>query len=1074
MAARTGFVILFSILFFLKLAGQQYDFVNYGLDHGLPQSSIFCIHHDSRGYVWVGTESGVSRFNGIEFETFDKNSGLPGNSVRGIAETNDGRIWVGTENGIAYLQNRNWIPVSPFNNDAALTVTKLVIDHHQRIWVATNEAGLYVIESTPDSLKFTNINSSKGLSSDFVLDVLHVDKDAAWIAMIGGLNVVRFVNDSIEITNVADSALLPSLNISCLASDSKGEIFFGTLDAGVYSLKKHSKGYAVAPFGRQAGITDTRIWSLFIDEYNAAWVGTNEQGLFYIHNNQTLQLTADNGLPGNLVYRIFQDDGGNLWLGTMNGLSLFRGFKFVHYTEKSNLPGNFVLSVKSSSDSALWLGTDGGLSKYRVDNNKLVGQPFRGAQSVKNQVISMDFDGDGNLLAGTRGGGLAIINNTGVSFMTSSQGLSDNNINCVYRSDAGSIYIGTNLGYNEIADNRIYTITEENGLIHPEVQTIVSDALGNIWMGTMGGLVKYTPATGQYRDYDEQEGLADLRVHSLALDIHNRVYIGTVGGLYRIETNGDTIVYLAHSQLKPRIVNSLLFYNDTTLIAGTQTGIKQIVFNADLTHIQSVITYEKSDGFAFGETSLNAISKDVVGRVWIGTVSGLTCYRPEIDNLNADIPQVHITGVRLSFNAVDWLDLGYTIDENAFLPQKLILPYDENHVSFDFDGVFYPNPERVKYRYKLIPSEKQWSPSSENPYVTYPGLVDGKYEFAVSASVDGLSWSEPVVYNFVITPPFWKTTWFAVSVIAVLAMAIFFYIKFRERKLRKEKEHLEQVVKERTAEVVQQRDRIEAQHKIVTLQKHEITSSINYASRIQQAVLPGAEILKESTTDSFILYKPRDIVSGDFYWIGRRNHLLIVAAADCTGHGVPGAFMSMLGISFMNKIINEQNIYEPHTVLNEMRNNVITSLQQGNYDGSTKDGMDMALCVVDLNTLEMNFSGAYNPAIIMTEGEPIEMKSNRMPVGLHIVMNDFEAETIQLKKGDTVYLFSDGFQDQIGGPKGRKFMKKQLRELIVEIHKKPGVEQLQFLTNTIQQWMNPGNGEGYEQIDDICVIGFKV
>ena len=240
--------------------------------------------------------------------------------------------------------------------------------------------------------------------------------------------------------------------------------------------------------------------------------------------------------------------------------------------------------------------------------------------------------------------------------------------------------------------------------------------------------------------------------------------------------------------------------------------------------------------------------------------------------------------------------------------------------------------------------------------------------------------------------------------------------------------------------------------------------------------MPGLDILAANTSDSFVIYKPRDIVSGDFYWIGKSTNYLIIAAADCTGHGVPGAFMSMLGISFMNQIIREQKIVKPENVLNHMRRNVINSLHQGDYVGTTKDGMDMALCVIDLNTLVMNYAGAFNPAVIVSGNEAVELKANRMPVGYHLEMGDFTAQAVQVKKGDCVYLFTDGFQDQIGGPESRKFMRKNLRELLVSNHQKTFAEQKLILENTLETWQsNSGIADTrIEQMDDILVLGFKI
>lgn len=1076
---------LFIITLFVELTcafmakGQLYNFRNYTLEDGLPQSTAYSILQDARGYLWVGTESGVARFNGSMFTVFDRSTGLPGNFVRSVIEGPNGNIWVGTDNGIGVFDGVKWKSITTKDGLKGKAILKLVPDSKGRVWAATNENGVNIITLNGSAVSVENIDSNKGLSANFVLDIYHESNGKTWIAMIGGLNVITFVNGKPKVEDLSNSISIPSILFSCIDKDSQGNIWLGTLDAGAFLLKKTKKGYNTIPFGEQKGITDPRIWDIYCDGSDQVWFGSNDNGLYHYNKSEIKNITIKNGLPGNLILSIYRDRNRNLWLGSMNGLSLFEGFQLIHYTLDDGLPGKQVMALKPTNGNSLWVGGDGkGLAKISINNDRM-SSSFIGSNTGfhSTRVTSIDTDGSGNLIVGTSEDGLAIQKKGQFKYLTTYDMMASDEINCVLWSKFGSIYAGTGVGYNEIKSDKISTINEDNGLIHPEVQTVIADHNGTIWMGTMGGLAQFHPVgKNNYRDFNEQEGLFDLRIHALAVDKRNQLYIGTANGMYRYNAKADTIVPFLSNGLNAKTINSLLFYNDTTLIVGTTLGFNKVVFDKSLTNPLKVVAYDKSNGFKFSETTLNALCMDAKNQVWFGTVNGLTRYQPELEDTITETPRVHITGIRLSFEDVDWQSKGLNLSEWFSIPRELSLKYFQNHVTFDFDGIFLKNPKKVRYRYKLEPFETSWSPASSTNSVTYPGLNDGHYTFFVSASADGVNWSEPIVYNLTISPPFWKTLWFyIVCFITILALLVF-YIRYRERKLKKEKEYLEKVVKERTAQVVAQKEHIEGQHKIVVAQKNEITASITYALRIQQAVLPGLDMLEENTADCFVLYKPRDIVSGDFYWIGKSNNKLIIAAADCTGHGVPGAFMSMLGISFMNKIIREQKIDMPEVILGHMRSNVISSLKQGNYEGTTKDGMDMALCVIDLDTLMLTFAGAYNPAIIISNGEAQELKANRMPVGLHIVMDDFTPETVQLKKGDCVYLFSDGYQDQMGGPDGRKFMRKNLRELLVSIHQKHFAVQKEILNTNIEKWRHDPalpNGE-IDQMDDILVLGFKV
>ena len=253
-------------------------------------------------------------------------------------------------------------------------------------------------------------------------------------------------------------------------------------------------------------------------------------------------------------------------------------------------------------------------------------------------------------------------------------------------------------------------------------------------------------------------------------------------------------------------------------------------------------------------------------------------------------------------------------------------------------------------------------------------------------------------------------------------------------------------------------------------QKKEITDSINYASLIQKAVFSPKELIDKLLKSYFILYEPKDIVSGDFYWVNKKNNKIVVIAADCTGHGVPGAFMSMLGISFLNEIINKLENPKANEILNLLRKTVKKSLRQTGKYGEARDGIDMALCIIDFENLELEFAGANNPLILIRKDELLEVKPDKMPIGIHFREKEsFTNNKLEIKKDDRIYLFSDGYYDQFGGKRGRKFLKKNFKKLLKSIYKKKMEEQKIILKNSLNNWK-----KNYEQIDDILVFGIEI
>jgi len=282
---------------------------------------------------------------------------------------------------------------------------------------------------------------------------------------------------------------------------------------------------------------------------------------------------------------------------------------------------------------------------------------------------------------------------------------------------------------------------------------------------------------------------------------------------------------------------------------------------------------------------------------------------------------------------------------------------------------------------------------------------------------------------------------------------------------------LEKKVIERTEQVVKQKEEIEEKTKELEILFKQVTDSIHYAKRIQEAILPPSTLVQKALPQSFVLYKPKDIVSGDFYWIEKKGDWSYFAAVDCTGHGVPGAFMSIVGSNLLKDIIKNTDTVTPSIIMDKMNEGVANTLHtNSSAETQTKDGMDMTLCAINFNTLELQFAAAFNPLYLVRNNELIQYKADKFPIGMFIgEKQNFANNTIQLQKGDMIYIFSDGYADQFGGPKGKKFMAGNFRSLLLETSKQDLSLQKQSLNQTIEQWR--GN---LEQVDDILIIGVKI
>ena len=418
-----------------------------------------------------------------------------------------------------------------------------------------------------------------------------------------------------------------------------------------------------------------------------------------------------------------------------------------------------------------------------------------------------------------------------------------------------------------------------------------------------------------------------------------------------------------------------------------------------------------------------------------------------------------------AFSQVFGLQVQQISNENGFryAVGDLDISYRDRSLNFDISAPSFLKAFSTEYQYIIDGLTHEWSEWSENSIISFPVIPPRSYTMRIQArNILGQLSNESSI-AFSIKSPFWSSWWFILFMVICLIGLVYVIIRLRVQKLERDKRILEQKVRERTAEIERQKNEIAAQQK-------EIMDSIHYAQRIQRAVLPKHEKISELLPENFILYMPRDIVSGDFYWMKSIGDLVIFAAADCTGHGVPGAFMSMLGVSFLNEIVSRDEKFTASFILQRLRDLVKTTLSQTGKEGEAKDGMDIALIIYDKKKRKCQYAGAYNPLYLIRNSELSEVKADRMPIGIYQAdEKEFTNNELHLQKGDCLYIFSDGFSDQIGGDKGKKFLSKTMKDLLVQIHAEPMSKQKDILQKTLSDWMG-----SFSQVDDVMVAGLRI
>ncbi|MBS4013789.1 MAG: SpoIIE family protein phosphatase [Bacteroidetes bacterium] len=943
------------------------------------------------------------------------------------------RVWkTYTHKNLVYFCTLQYIFVYDYENEKILNIElpednfwSFLID--EKLYTGNYNSGLMVFQEG----ELQKANGGEYFINKDIFSILKWSKDTLLIAIsekglcfydVKSGNVSSFGTSSIA---ARTNNILIEGPVYCGVKINDDQFAFGTLGNGLYVINK--KGEIILHLTEKNGLQNQTVSALYFSPDNSGmlWL-TLANGISSVNINSTVRyFSGESGLFGALFE--IADFNGEYYVSTMQGvfkLSLEK-FKNARFENVPGISGEAVYSILSyipeSGSKKLIAASDRDL--YVLKNNRFV--PLNTNVETHRLLLSK------------------IVKDR------------------IYVATSRGIYIVENKHNNLVFNKNALGLSDET------VTKLTEDKNGNLWCNTISGIK-----------------LISNKGNALAMP-------ESINGKNGVFFDFKDDVYFAFDNqiLKYNYIeNDFYFDDDLNALIGGKRSLKDFFALNDSLALAfySVNNLNKADylSYADGSWKVDSLSLRIIPpmtiynaildskRLLVGGQDGLFIHSLERQkNFNQKyktfIRQIIIGTDSLVYKGADGF-FEYSKDDETPVPVfHNPINYKFNNISFAFSAGFFENEEDLQYRSYLEGFDPDWSTWQNDVTRTYTNLKEGTYRFFVKAkNVYGVE-SEAAVIEFRILPP-WYRTWWAYVIYGVIAFLIIrISISLYTRKLQEDKRRLEDIVKERTAEIVEKNKRIEHQNKA-------ITDSIRYAKRIQTAVLPNKQT--SDLFEYFIYFAPKDIVSGDFYWVNHfeKQNRIIAVAADCTGHGVPGAFMSMLGTSFLNEIVGKLDVNHSDSILNLLRDYVIKTLSQGVKEGEKderKDGMDVALVSIDLKTMKLEFSGANNPLILIRDNELIEYKPDKMPIGAYVRQDvPFVRTEVVLQKNDIFYIFSDGYMDQFGGSNGQsKYMKKRFKEFLFSIHHKPICEQKSILAEEMQNWMN-----GEEQIDDQLVIGMKV
>ncbi len=1037
---------------------RNYTIKSYG---ELKSPEVWSVCQDEKGLLYFGFVNEIGIFDGVKWSYVS----VP--SAKNITSLHfaEGKVYFGGYGKFGVLEpNADGLPEAVFISDKATKV-------FSNIWRIHNIDDLIYFQGTEaiftykqDELNTIIPKTSYHISFKYNNHILVREREIGLMKVSANSTVL-----------INDNPLIQEYGVFGAYKIGDDKSLLITSELGF----RHSNIEITAPLldpcenGCQFAINVGIIGSVKVRD-NLFALFSKTQGVYFIDNNGGLlgHIDSKSGLTTDEVKDVLVDNNGKLWLATGNGISkveILEPFEFIN--ENFGINGN--VQCFQEFKGYKYVGTALGLMKEQDSLSLRFGKT-----QIQNQVWSL-LNVKSKLFVAT-GNGL-YISEDGQVF----EKLLDGDFNALKYDDLQGFLIVAGEGGVIILDelnnwlpwsSKVFTGGNKNKISYDKKNDCY-------WVGSSSGgilQIKFDGFDFIYKLYGVKEG-EGLRIGEqiIPFEINGTCLFGTPYDLLEFTNEEEAIEELKLSgNWHDTLINYPEFYPGTFFESqvyslGSSINYQYYLEIGDvvLAVIDNEIGYFRGND-VFDKNKFQAVE---LGRVnflqieedglYIGGSEGLS--RANLLSLLNDDSTNNIIDLNIRkvvYN--DSISIGF-----YNLNNPLSIPYYKNKISIEFASNVIHNDKPTVYSWRLIGDEDNWSSWSSRVKIDFKNLHEGDYIFEVKAKdIFGVE-SDVKRFSFVIEKPWFRTVWAYVGYFILFVLIVYLAIVIGSRRLKAQNLKLEETVRERTAEIREKNSELEHSYHEIAEQKQEITDSINYAQRIQHAILPLPENIEQHLEEYFVIFQPKDIVSGDFYWFAQTEEGVVFVCADCTGHGVPGAFMSMIGSDKLNQAVLEAKLTNPAEILSFLNRGIKKSLKQKeDEEGASRDGMDVTVTHIDTTRMKLKMAAAHNSLLMIRDGEMIEYKATKVAVGGFTAENQvYNLEEIDIKKGDVFYMTTDGYPDQFGGEKGKKLKIAVLKRILMEIHHLPMSEQKEYLENYMKEWM----GE-HEQIDDICFIGIRI
>jgi ligand-binding sensor domain-containing protein len=831
-------LLLFFSLFFLSLGySQKYNFKNYTVEDGLAQSQINDINQDNKGYLWVGTESGLSRFDGQNFVNFSIDNGLPDNKVEKIYFHKD-ECWVATPNGLAKLEDNRFVP---YYFEEAERVNDLCY-FKENLYIATNSGLMMFNGNTYEKFPFEGeneliIRSIRNFNDQFLFcgtrtglykwngsyDIFReemLDFNISDLELFEDRLIISTYGDGLMTFDFKSSKLkeiaIETSRIRSIYAD-EDVILCSSIRGGIELLEDRT-----TYFTKANGLVNESLVCMFKDAENNIWIGTDGNGLLKFLGKSVTSFSVNDGLTSNIVMSIHNELDSSFLLGTYNeGITVIREGKFSSITEEDGLKDNTVWEIKNRPNGGTWIATSNGVNLLQ-DGRIIVHSETEG---ISSKIRAIE-----NSTAVTYFGGTDGVYEFNGSDYKRIPGTEDFNVNDLLMED-DKLYIASRTGFFSLdLANNSYAI-RQIVLQEDNINSLLVDDRGMMWIGTMNGLFvrlksgAIVPFILDEIDFNSKTTLGLLQSSS------GDIWISTMSGVYQI------------------------------------SPLEAEGYRYHLSH------YATAQGLINLESNLNAIHEDAENNIWVGTASGLARIDPTFyeELFSFEAPKLHITDMRLFMEEFDYSRFDSEFANGNGVPSSISLPYNQNHITIDFIGINLKDPSSVKYEYRLIGSNSSWSPLSKTNYATYSDLAPGEYDFEVRATNKRYIWSDTETIHITIRSPFWKTWWFVLLMISTAFVIVLAIFRARIRTIKQKQENEKLSYKNRLLFLEQQSLNASMNRHFIFNSLNSIQYFINSSNKISanKYLSSFAKLIRKnldsSTANNFIVTLQEEIERIELY-----------------------------------------------------------------------------------------------------------------------------------------------------------------------------------------------------------------